>query len=560
VNQNAVTLITPLQDAGKWEALAKLLRARGDELQRNPNAGAGGIFAPVPQLHFLSFFVIPPNGDSAAFLGMEANFDGPRRRFFDCLATENCALSDMLDEVYDFCANCPGKNATVAAWRDYFETADAGYQLFYVGCPGRSVQQIEEEQQLADSVEQCVQRLREPTGRRSEHVREIWRALKPMERQRVLCVPKRPFWVRHRLLERPFATLYGWLVWPLYGAGMAAIILVLAQGAGNPVWKAVAPPDSVVQATWCWAMVLLGIVAIVTVCWLLQFRSEFPAELTPRMKRYVVAVKVGEYIAASLRAVLGFAALLGVIALVHWHAKLLSVLGLASLGIAAIVIVVLAVVWAVRLVRIARREPDDQVNAMTWDAVKLTEVRRREDHPAQNHFVSVTAIRPGALRLLTLRAVLWWIHRLARVFHNPRGLFNTQSIHFARWTILRGRHLLFVSNYGGSFGGYLGLFATFGAVGVSAIWGNTVGFPRTFLLFWDGARDEQRFKCYARDSQIESLLWYRRYPELTVSAIERNAAIREELARFSRSCGVDGRGVSEAELDAFLHRFSVPRS
>ena len=94
-------------------------------------------------------------------------------------------------------------------------------------------------------------------------------------------------------------------------------------------------------------------------------------------------------------------------------------------------------------------------------------------------------------------------------------LLNTQSIHFARWTILPGRRLLFVSNYDGGFGGYLSMFATVGASGVSAIWGNTDGFPRTFYLFGDGARDEQRFKGRARASQYETLLWYRRYPRLS---------------------------------------------
>src|SRR5438445_320118 len=66
-----------------------------------------------------------------------------------------------------------------------------------------------------------------------------------------------------------------------------------------------------------------------------------------------------------------------------------------------------------------------------------------------------------------------------------------------------------------------------------------------------GPRDEMRFMACSGVSQVESLLWYRRYPRLSVAAIERNAAIRSDLARFSRNAF----RVPEAELDAFLRRF-----
>ena len=68
------------------------------------------------------------------------------------------------------------------------------------------------------------------------------------------------------------------------------------------------------------------------------------------------------------------------------------------------------------------------------------------------------------------------------------------------------------------------------------------------------ACDEQRFKARARASQVPTLFWYRRYRDLTVAAIERNAAIREALARFSAA----GDTMPETELDALLQRFSTP--
>ena len=189
-----------------------------------------------------------------------------------------------------------------------------------------------------------------------------------------------------------------------------------------------------------------------------------------------------------------------------------------------------------------------------WDTAHIARLREREERQAHNHIISVTEIRPGLLRAVTLRVVLFAIHWLARIFYNPLGLFSTQSIHFARWTIIPGGRLLFISNYDGSFGGYLGVFATLGAAGVTPIWSNRQDFPRSFLLMGDGARDEQRFKARARASQLYSLFWYRRYPDLSVSAIECNGAIRSDLERFSR----DALNISEADFDCFLQRFSTP--
>ena len=63
------------------------------------------------------------------------------------------------------------------------------------------------------------------------------------------------------------------------------------------------------------------------------------------------------------------------------------------------------------------------------------------------------------------------------------------------------------------------------------VWSNTVGFPRSYMLAWDGARSEQLFKNYARNSQIESLIWFSAYPRLTVQEIDHATAVCEALKR-----------------------------
>jgi hypothetical protein len=64
---------------------------------------------------------------------------------------------------------------------------------------------------------------------------------------------------------------------------------------------------------------------------------------------------------------------------------------------------------------------------------------------------------------------------------------------------------------------------------LTAIWSNTVGFPRTSYLVEGGARDELLFKTLVRRSQTPSLAWYSAYPDLSTANIEANAAIREGL-------------------------------
>src|SRR5439155_9818156 len=109
-------------------------------------------------------------------------------------------------------------------------------------------------------------------------------------------------------------------------------------------------------------------------------------------------------------------------------------------------------------------------------------------------------------------------------------------IHFARFLVLPERwSLVFLSNYDDRFDDYLGDFSS--VWGVTAIWGNTVqrvgdelrGFPRPYLLVLDGARRENLFKRYARASQLESLIWYSAYRDLSVAEIDRATALREQM-------------------------------
>jgi hypothetical protein len=189
---------------------------------------------------------------------------------------------------------------------------------------------------------------------------------------------------------------------------------------------------------------------------------------------------------------------------------------------------------------------DAAADAALPDADKVRQLVKREDHRAQNHLASVTRVKPGLFRRALLKSILAAIDAGARLLFNKGNLAGIPSIHFARWALLdRGRHLLFLSNFDGSWEHYLGEFIDQAAGGLTAVWSNAVGFPKTRWLFLDGAADEQKFKAYARESQNYTQLWYSAYPSLTVTNILNNKAIRAELWA----------PLDEPRLRAWLRRF-----
>jgi hypothetical protein len=219
---------------------------------------------------------------------------------------------------------------------------------------------------------------------------------------------------------------------------------------------------------------------------------------------------------------------------VDWSVRIAAA---AALGAMAILI-------AGYLVWLRYREAHDQQD----DTLPLPEfvarLQLREDVQPLNHLVSVTDVKPGLLRILTLRTVLYFINLLARYIATQGDLGGIVTIHFARWVILNPpgatrTRLLFLSNYDGSFENYLGEFIDRASAGLTAVWSNTQlaadrGFPNTQWLFVSGgSRDEQRFKNYARLSQQTGGIWYSAYPTLSMKQITNNREIRLGLSDAS---------------------------
>jgi hypothetical protein len=177
-----------------------------------------------------------------------------------------------------------------------------------------------------------------------------------------------------------------------------------------------------------------------------------------------------------------------------------------------------------------RHETRDVPDVRPPDPDKVAAIIARENFFAHSHLAAVSVIKPGLLRRVALKAVFSAIAQLATNLYRPGWLGTLGTIHFARWVSVPGtRDLIFLSNYGGSFESYLEDFITKAHVGLTGVWSNTEGFPRTLNLVQHGASDGDFFKRWARRQQVPTGCWYSAYPSLTTTHIRTNAAIRQGL-------------------------------
>lgn len=159
-----------------------------------------------------------------------------------------------------------------------------------------------------------------------------------------------------------------------------------------------------------------------------------------------------------------------------------------------------------------------------------TGLSEKENFTAQNQVTHIVEVKPGSFRRCLLRVVLWTIDLLARKCFIDGSLGGIASIHYARWILIDdARRLLFFSNYDGSWERYLGDFIDLANIGLTGLWSNTAGFPKTRYLICGGAKDEEQFKQWGRNRQVPTQVWYSAHPNESVRNILDNAAIRADL-------------------------------
>jgi hypothetical protein len=195
------------------------------------------------------------------------------------------------------------------------------------------------------------------------------------------------------------------------------------------------------------------------------------------------------------------------------------------------VLLVVAIVFAIRIRQLERTDPE-----LCWrhEQALGAELALIEDHDVTNQFSAMGSLKPGLVRLWTTRFVLLAIDYAARHVYTRGRLARVRTIHFARWVFIAGRRrVMFASNYDGSLESYMDDFINKVGFGLNVVFSNGIGYPRSRWLILGGSSDERKFKEYLRRHQMPTQVWYKAYPGLTASDLERNLRIREGLESAS---------------------------
>jgi hypothetical protein len=215
-----------------------------------------------------------------------------------------------------------------------------------------------------------------------------------------------------------------------------------------------------------------------------------------------------------------------------WTGRILTAIGF---FVALPFLAAIALPWWLVLRHKEKHDPADPTDRPVHDDNHFADL---EDQVTQNQLTHIVELKPGLFRYATLVTVTTAIDILARIHFVRGALAGITSIHFARWVIIKDRwskgrkrhRLLFFSNYDGSWESYLGEFVDRASNGLTAVWSNTKGFPRSRHLIRAGARDEEAFKQWARNHQIKTQVWWSGVPDSTVQNVLDDLTVRRFLA------------------------------
>ena len=193
-----------------------------------------------------------------------------------------------------------------------------------------------------------------------------------------------------------------------------------------------------------------------------------------------------------------------------------------------------------------RRDKNCYDKRSQLDDDKVRRLETYEDLFNQNQFTQVVVVKPGKVRLITLKGLFLYANTLIRNKYVEGKLMGIPTIHFARWVLIdNNKHMLFFSNFDGSWNQYLCDFIDKSGWGLTGIFSNTMNFPKTNFLLTGGAYDEEHFLAWSRGTQMLTQVWYSAYHHLSIKNIVNNTFIRNELRK----------NLSEKQAQLFLKRF-----
>jgi hypothetical protein len=148
----------------------------------------------------------------------------------------------------------------------------------------------------------------------------------------------------------------------------------------------------------------------------------------------------------------------------------------------------------------------------------------------QNHMCTLATVKLSRFRALMIRLVLFITKVLAGKVFILGKLDTITTIHFARWSLIDGnRHVLFLSNFDGTWSNYLDDFSD--PPHLNAVWSNTERFPPTRFMLWEGARHIEQFQAHVVEEFQPTFFFHRPYGDHSVENLLRYLQLRDELAR-----------------------------
>jgi hypothetical protein len=220
--------------------------------------------------------------------------------------------------------------------------------------------------------------------------------------------------------------------------------------------------------------------------------------------------------------------------------------GLVIFGIILLILSPIIILWAVFIqVFYEQFSKPLGINPNQLPDELLTELQKNEDFIFQNQFSQIIEMKPGLPRLITVNALYMFARILIKLLFVNGKLMGIPTIHFARWIQVNNKkRMLFFSNFDGSWTQYLGDFIDKSGWGLTGIFGNTKGFPRSLFLIFKGAYNQRQFLAWSRRWQIPTQYWYVADPSQSIKNINNNTLLRNDL----------NRELSEKDAKIFLTR------
>ncbi|HTG88786.1 MAG TPA: hypothetical protein VL914_01285 [Vicinamibacterales bacterium] len=477
-------------------------------------------FAQLPMLHFASITIFEPK-DAPPLLVFESNIDEPLDTYVRQLVNVG---RKGLDLIYRGTEGYPHEAGNPEVVR-FFQKLKAGTNLYHIGHPNRTVQEIKGDVELRRSITYALEN--DPALKamlRNESCADLVRAVRVRAK-----VPRLWPWER----RRPW----------------------------NPAWhnQSPDPPTALNQIewardTWSWPWWFGRAATLVMIAWLIAtaFIVVLNPLISPRVLIFLetlavfVLIRGGSGNAPIARSGLLALFFTGVVAfpfLFHGVPELIPRLWWVAVGVLVVpgLMLVTIVYMLVKLMVSDPKPVPPEVKARIPALLEAEDLHTRHSH--YNHVAGLSELKPRMrwLRSLRTRLGLELLNLFYRTEYVKGRLVNIPSIHFAQWSIVNSRYVLFLTNYDGPADSYLDDFFNNLAFGVAFIWQDTGIFPMSI--------DPRRLKMWVREGQTLATVRYRApvYQGLTVGAVNNNTFIRKRLLR----------GRTEASARRWLRRFAT---